>query len=362
MSVVFIHGGGHVEHWLAEALAVCRQTSVLKVEHILLGDTRENPSLLALLDSEEVSPSLVLHCSDLLLPAALDRAPVPTACLFADVFVGLRSRVRWSMLFDYVFVAHPRFVAAFQAAGHPHVHTLPLAAPSSFLAKPDDTDRYFDVGWVGRSQGPLLAARSRILPRLALKFHMNEWRRWHTYEEAARVFQRSKVVVNIARDDYPSDANMRVFEAMAAGALLITRVPTELSELGFREGEHFVGYRDEADLEGTVRDCLARREDRLEIARRGQELIRQEHTYERRAQKIFETVEQGNGRFFAPARDWPAEEVVLAYLHYHCSSQSFRFIAEDMRRLKRSSAKASFRALPLIARAFARGVRNTLSR
>ena len=164
MTVLFIRGNGHVEHWLAQALAAFRQTSDLEVDRVLLGPHKMNPSLLALLELQAVSPSLVLHLTDDLLPADLERAPVPTACLFADVFVGLPSRLRWSMLFDYVFVAHPQFVKPFRMAGHPNVYILPLAAPSSFLAEAGGhPNRYFDVGWVGRSKSPLSTARARIL-------------------------------------------------------------------------------------------------------------------------------------------------------------------------------------------------------
>jgi len=93
--------------------------------------------------------------------------PIPTACVLVEVFVGLRHRLHWAMLFDYVFVSHPGFVRTFQAAGHPNVYCLPLAAPDSYLGTPgDDTIRHFDVGWVGRSEGPLFTARARIFPRV----------------------------------------------------------------------------------------------------------------------------------------------------------------------------------------------------
>ncbi|MEM4218097.1 MAG: glycosyltransferase [Candidatus Methanomethylicaceae archaeon] len=55
-------------------------------------------------------------------------------------------------------------------------------------------------------------------------------------------------MVNISRDDFPHDANMRCFEVMAAGALLVTSLPTELADLGFEEGRHFVGFEHEQDL------------------------------------------------------------------------------------------------------------------
>jgi len=362
MSVLFLHGNGHVEHWLAQAMAgegVCE----LGPDRALGGSSRTNPSLSSLLVSETVSPSFVLHATDSFLPGGLERSRIPTACWLVDVFVGTRASMRWAMLFDYVFVAHPRFASVFQSAGHPNVYCVPLAAPSSFLGLPgDEPNRHFDLGWVGRSKGPLFAARARIVPRLATRFRMNDWQRWHSYEETVKVFQHSKVVVNVSRDDYPCDANMRVFEAMAARALLVTKIPTELTDLGFREGEHFVGYRDEAELEGIVSDYLARHKERLAIAGRGCELVRQAHTYEHRALSILNTVEQHRGQLFAPARNWPIEKVLLAYLHFHCCNRSFRFAAQAMGGLVKSNKAASLEGLPLIARAFAREVRNSLGR
>jgi hypothetical protein len=361
MGLFFIHGEGHVEHWMARALAAESELRELTLDRALRGSPKTNPSLSNLLAGETVSSSLVIHCTDRFLPAGLEVSQFPTACWLVDVFVGTNSSLRWAMLFDYVFIAHPRFVATFRSAGHPNVYSLPLAAPPTFFGSSrDDTDRHFDVGWVGRSKGPLFTSRARILPRLARRFHMNEWQMWRSYEETANIFQHSKIVVNVSRDDYPCDANMRVFEAMAAGALLITRIPTELIDLGFCEGEHFVGYRDEADLEDIVSDFLARRADRLAIAANGCQLVRQKHMYEHRALSILETVERSRERSFAPARSWPVEKVLLAYLYFHCSSRSFRFAAQTMADLIKSNTAASLKALPLIGRTLAREVRNTL--
>ena len=361
MTVVFINGGGHVEHWLGRALGERRVVSELRSDVVLRPAGSKISSLPALLASEPALPSLYLHATDEFLPLGLERARLATACILVDVFVGLDTRVHWAMLFDYVFVCHPRFVGVFQAAGHPNVYSLPLAAPETYVrAEGDDSARQFEVGWVGRSEGPLFAARARILPRLARRFRMNEWRAWHSYEQTSEVFRRSRIVVNVSRDDYPEDANMRVFEAMAAGAMLITRVPTELSELGFLEGEHFVGYRHEDELEEIVCDYLDRHEERLRIARQGNQVVRQEHTYANRAQTILETIEQSGARFYAPSRSWPEERVFLAYLDYYCSGSSLRLAAQMMGSLMRSNAVASVKGLPLIARAVGRRVRNTL--
>ncbi len=111
---------------------------------------------------------------------------------------------------------------------------------------------------------------------------MNEWWRFHTPEEMTDVYRRSKIVVNVTRDDFDHGANLRVFEAMAAGALLMTRTPTELCDLGFRAGEHFVGYERAEDVEGLVRRYLRDESERHRIAVAAQALVLGVHTYDQR--------------------------------------------------------------------------------
>jgi len=115
---------------------------------------------------------------------------------------------------------------------------------------------------------------------------MNGWN--HRYPESAvsPVYQLSRVVVNVGRDDWPQDANLRVFQAMAAGALLVTSLPSELVALGFVPGRHFVGYTDERHLEGLVRELLTDEPKRASIAECGRELVLREHTYDRRVAAI----------------------------------------------------------------------------
>ena len=72
---------------------------------------------------------------------------------------------------------------------------------------------------------------------------------------------------------------MRCYEAMAGGALLITGMPTELTEWGFRENEHFIGWRNEAEIPDLVDDYLRNEKKREEIARCGQELTLRGFTF-----------------------------------------------------------------------------------
>ena len=84
------------------------------------------------------------------LPRDLTLAPVPTVSLDIDSFGWTASRIRWSMLFDYVFVWHLSLVPLYQAAGHPKVFALPHAVDLNlFNGGNSRTARPLELGWIG---------------------------------------------------------------------------------------------------------------------------------------------------------------------------------------------------------------------
>jgi len=258
------------------------------------------------------------------LPTDLHVCPVPTASLDIDSFAWTSSRIRWAMLFDYVFLWHPSLVPVYQAAGHPKVFALPHAADASLFPKNSvPADRSLDLGWVGAFDYAHYNKRRRIIEGLAARFKMNEFTRHYSKEETAEIYMQSKIVVNVSREDFPQEANMRCYEAMAGGALLITGMPTELTEWGFREGEHFLGWRAESEIPGLVDYYLRHEKERAEIARSGQDLTLREFTFQKCRDKMTAVLREHPNGFFAPARNWPAENVRLIYLEYYYRYQLF---------------------------------------
>ena len=73
---------------------------------------------------------------------------------------------------------------------------------------------------------------------------------------------------------------------MAAGALLVTQVPTELTELGFVEGRHFVGYTNHAVVPSLVAEWLGRDGAREEIADAARMRVLSSFTYANRAETL----------------------------------------------------------------------------
>ena len=136
--------------------------------------------------------------------------------------------------------------------------------------------------------------------------------RRHSAAELALIYRQSEIAVNVGRGDYRQDANVRTFEAMAAGALLVTSLPSELSAVGFQDGAHFVGYGSETEIPGLVRAYLADEAARRRIAEAGRELVLREHTYDRRVDALLAFINDMEKKSCSPARVWTEERVRLA--------------------------------------------------
>jgi hypothetical protein len=295
------------------------------------------------------------------LPHGLNSLPIPTALLDPDSFGWTRFRLNWAMLFDYVYTWHPSYVRLFQEAGHPRVFALPHAVDARFFTGADfDSERLYDLGFVGHSGRAEYAARDRVNARLAKRFRTNDFGRRYAKEETFEIYKRSRIVVNVSRGEFPQEANMRCYEAMAGGALLITGMPTELTEWGFREGEHFIGWRSEKEIPDLADRFLRHTEQRLAMARAGQERTLKDFTYQRCIETITDTIRRDKGQLFAPARQWPAEKVHLLYLSYYHRFFIPGAVREEFQLLRRLGARAYWQGLPLFLRTYYRVLKSSL--
>jgi len=305
-----------------------------------------------------VTPSAIFHFESAhpLFPIGLERSEVPTVCFHPDTYSFTERRIRWSSPFDHVAVFHPGYVERFAEKGHPGAFLLPHAVRREFFDKPL-LEPSFELGWVGQTSGPFYQTRARWLPVLAREFKTNDWSRTYTVEEVADTYRRSEIVVNIGRDDFPEDANLRVFEVLASGALLVTSLPTELTRLGFREGSHFVGYRNPADLPRLLRGYLADEAARSRIAQAARELVLKEHTYDQRASQISERLRAARGAKQAPARSWPESRARLAALDFYAGHGLRQCAAAQFRRIAGRGFRETMEGASLLARAWLRSNR-----
>jgi hypothetical protein len=310
---------------------------------------------------DEMQPLLILHLDSWprLLPQGLVDSPYPTACFQIDTFEYPEDRAFFSMLFDYAFVFHPGFERKFERLGHPQSICIPHAVEAD-LFQIAESPRIYEVGWIGRLDGESYSIRRRYIQGLKERFVMNDIDRYYTLDEMAKIYQQSKIVINLSRDDYLQDANLRCFEVMASGALLITPQPTELSELGFTEGIHYISFQTESQMYELVEYYLKNEDERAAISQSARDLVMEKHTYDARVQTILETLSQNQGQLFAPARQWDKAQVQVIYLQYFAQSMMLEAAIDRLRQLRSYSVVKAWSMLPTILRCFAIKIRDSL--
>ncbi len=300
-------------------------------------------------------PSLILHPeADVpYLPWGLAEVDIPTACFQVDTYAYTARRITWSMLFDQAIVFHPGYDALFRREGHPGACFFAHAVDAELFSG-EMLERVFEVGWVGQVTGPMYGRRGSVLSELAKKFRMNELARRYTQQETARIYRQSHIVVNMGRDDYPQDANLRIFEAMAGGALLITALPSEMTQIGFEEGVHFLGYRNSGETVALVRKYLDDEPARRRIASAGREKVLHEHTYDVRVGKWLEGLAKGAVKLRAPARNWSEGSVRRIYLDYFAANGALSQAALELPKIARHSLKDALISAALLGRAWSK--------
>ena len=315
-------------------------------------------SLDAVVRHSGATPSAVFHFESAhpLFPIGLEKSEVPTVCFHPDTYAFTERRIRWSALFDHVAVFHPGYVEQFEKAGHPGALLLPHAVRREFFDGPE-LEREFELGWVGQVSGPFYRARAEWLPKLAAEFRTNDWSKSYTVREVAETYRRSRIVVNIGRDDFPQDANLRVFEVLASGALLLTSLPSELEQLGFVEGTHFLGYRRPEDIRSLVREYLGDATARARIADAARSMVLSEHTYDRRAGQLMMRLGAAAAAKQAPARSWPETHARLAAMDFYAAHGLARCAASQFRRIAGHGFRETIEASALLSRAWIRSSR-----
>ena len=111
------------------------------------------------------------------------------------------------------------------------------------------------------------------------------------FEDASRKFSMSKIILNVSITD---DINMRVFEAMASGSMLLTNYVPTLGEI-FEDGKHLVMYKTLDELAEKGKYYLKHEEEREKIAKAGMEEVLKNHKYSNRIDNILEVVNRKNG-------------------------------------------------------------------
>jgi hypothetical protein len=230
--------------------------------------------------------------------------PGPSAYWAVDTHLGYDYRLWKAKQFDKVYCAQLEGVRKMRADGIKNVSWLPLACNpmahpnlKEMMAHPNkeqhtkgqSLSKQYDIGFVGfinQGAGEGSNNRTEWLDYAFSKFN-NHWFAFNRFfEDMAVVYIRSRLGYNIS---IRNDLNMRFFEILSTGTSLLTNTTVEgIVELGFVEGEHFLGYDSKESLLEKGLWALCNPTEREKIANNGMEYARKFHTYDLRIQKILD--------------------------------------------------------------------------
>lgn len=103
-----------------------------------------------------------------------------------------------------------------------------------------------------------------------------------------KIFKCSKINLNMTNRPIRTGLPLRIFDIMGAGGFLLTNYQAELPE-NFEIGKDLAAYESQEDLLNQIAYYLEHEEERMEIARNGQEKVRNLHSYTVKLEQILKT-------------------------------------------------------------------------
>ena len=225
--------------------------------------------------------------------------PEPNACWLVDTHLGYDQRLEWAKSFDHVFLAQKEDVPRMFEDGIDRVYWLPLAChpnvdPCGSELKEekliDNLEKTWDfvfAGFVTDRNEVGFNNRVDYLDRLFKEFPNSAFFSGRFFHEAAQRAVKGRGLFNVS---IKNDLNMRFFEGMSYGSCLLSnRDQVGWKELGFEEGEHFVGYQGMDEMVDKGKWLLENGVERERIAAEGFKFVRDQHTYRHRVDKLLDT-------------------------------------------------------------------------
>ncbi len=171
----------------------------------------------------------------------------------------------------------------------PGAEWLPVACDPVFHG-PVDGSPVWDVAFVGTDGG---IPRKFFLQALREKYP-NSFIGKAEYTQLGAIYSKARVGFNYS---ITGDANMRIFEILAANTLLVTNASEseDLSALGFEDRRHLVFYKSPNELFDLIDYYLAHSDERDLIGRTGGEFVRKRHTYACRLEQLLAKISERLG-------------------------------------------------------------------
>ncbi len=230
----------------------------------------------------------------------LDEIEAPRAFYAIDGPINGFWQLPWAHNFDRVWIDQKDSFDRMAENGIAWAEWLPLAADENLYHPPTPAaERDLDVVFVGTVDPERRPKRSAILYRLEQVANLTvvngDGKRSVPAGEVADIYRRAKLVVNELLFD---GVNLRTFEAMACGAVVMTEENRGEQDL-FADLGALQTYNAK-NLETVVARLLADPRERTRISESGAEVIRESHLVAHRARNLLNQLDELKPR---PGRD-----------------------------------------------------------
>ena len=207
------------------------------------------------------------------------RCPSPSIYWASDTHLGYEYRLSKAREFTHVFCHQKRAVEEFHCDGVRNAIWMPHAFEPKAYPKKLCIPNY-DVCFVGH-----INSQNRIdfLDEM-FKAFPNFFFGKRLFEDAADIFSRSKITLNVSIKD---DLNMRVFETLGSGNFLLTNDIPTIHEV-FKDGVHLVTYKNIPDAIEKAKYYIEHDAEREKIALAGYNEAMSKHTYKHRVESMME--------------------------------------------------------------------------
>ncbi len=227
---------------------------------------------------------LFLHIDDgfdYVIPSTL----YPKAWWVIDTHLNLQRDVERSNFYDWVFVGQRDGAQAMSHQGIINVWWLPLAGDPTMAVS--DAALQYDWSFVGNVNGPLFSGRHELLS--AIQGTGRSYVGQAPPSEMYKIYKGSKAVIN---PPIRNDINMRVFETMMAGSILITqRLSDNGMDVLFEEGIQYLGYDTVEEAMHQLRRVMEMPEsERLSIVSAAQKTATDRDSYWHRMAALLQVV------------------------------------------------------------------------
>ncbi len=223
------------------------------------------------------------------VPIFLNEFPIEVTkvMLLIDTHINKNRRLPYLALFDLILLVNKQQVSELRTI-NPNIEWFTYGGDTKAFYKLPKAEKKYNVVFNGN-----------IIPWIHYhRFFMLWYLRTHgvdvlystaTYQHHNKLFNESKIVLNRT----PLGGwNLRIFEAMSSGSLLMTDIPSNNMEKIFIDKKHLVYYNSFADLKNKIDYYLVHDKEREKIAKQGYNFVRRNYSWDAQINKLLDILKR----------------------------------------------------------------------